>query len=419
MVKVFVTVCMACFVGLFAMSGQPLQWTRMDDSKLLIGAYCLQPNARTDEHVKAVRDCGVDFIVGIPVGDRDTLDLFARHGVGAVVNNVVSKRTREIKFEGHPAIWAVDIGDEPPATEFARYRDLVAALSSTLPGVPLYLNLNPNYGRVVENTEEQIREQLGTETYRQYLDSYCEIVPLNYISYDFYPYIEGATQASLLSKMYDNFIVVSDACRKTGRAFWYIPQLNSRPGQAPLSANKLRFQANAALSFGATRITWGCWSRGWWDNNVLDEDGRQTGQYAKLKEVNSGLKRIEQEYMRFRNVGTHFVGFVAEAHHAPNMPMDQINALSVGSFSDVRASNGASILVGEMIARDGSRANALYITAADDPLDEHNAIFNILFKARNIQAFGSKGKIEMRNLQDGSCAVPISSCEGVLLVANK
>ena len=104
MVKVVVMVCMACFAGLFAISGQPLQGTRMDDSKLLIGAYCLQPNARTDEHVKAIRDCGVDFIVGIPVGDRRTLDLFARHGVGAVVNNVVSKRTREITFECHPAI---------------------------------------------------------------------------------------------------------------------------------------------------------------------------------------------------------------------------------------------------------------------------------------------------------------------------
>ena len=315
-------------------------------------------------------------------------------------------------------IWTVDVGDEPPATEFPRYRDLVVTLNSTLPDVPLYLNLNPNYGRVVENTEKQIIEQLGVETYRQYIDSYCEIVPLNYISYDFYPYIEGEAQASLLSKMYDNFIIVSEACRKTGRAFWYIPQLNSRPGQSPLSVNKLRFQANAALSFGATRITWGCWSRGWWDNNVLDENGCQTGQYAKLKEVNLGLRGIESEYMRFRNVETHFVGFAAYAQYAPNMPINKINVLDVGSFSGVRASNGASILVGEMVARDGSRANALYITAADDPLDEHNAIFNILFKARNIQAFGSKGKIEVRNLPDGSCAVPISSCEGVLLVAD-
>ena len=39
---------------------------RMDRSKLLIGAYCLQGNAKTEAHVKAIRDCGVDFTGGLP-----------------------------------------------------------------------------------------------------------------------------------------------------------------------------------------------------------------------------------------------------------------------------------------------------------------------------------------------------------------
>ena len=47
---------------------------RMDRSKLLIGAYCLQANAKTDAHVKAIHDCGVDFIVGgLAATDRATL----------------------------------------------------------------------------------------------------------------------------------------------------------------------------------------------------------------------------------------------------------------------------------------------------------------------------------------------------------
>ena len=50
----------------------------MDRSKLLIGAYCLQGNARTEAHVKAIHDCGVDFIIGLSAKDRATLDLFAK-----------------------------------------------------------------------------------------------------------------------------------------------------------------------------------------------------------------------------------------------------------------------------------------------------------------------------------------------------
>ena len=45
----------------------------------------------------------------------------------------------------------------------------------------------------------------------------------------------------------------------------------------------LRFQVYAALSFGAEAITWACWCKGWWANNVLDSAGRQTEQYGKLK----------------------------------------------------------------------------------------------------------------------------------------
>ena len=56
---------------------------RMDRSKLLIGAYCLQENAKTGAHIKAIHDCGVDFIIGgLPASDRATLDLFAKKRKG-------------------------------------------------------------------------------------------------------------------------------------------------------------------------------------------------------------------------------------------------------------------------------------------------------------------------------------------------
>ena len=68
------------------------RWRTRGRSKLLIGAYCLQANAKTDAHIKAIHDCGVDFIIGgLPASDRATLDLFAKHGVGAIVDGVVPR----------------------------------------------------------------------------------------------------------------------------------------------------------------------------------------------------------------------------------------------------------------------------------------------------------------------------------------
>ena len=37
--------------------------TKMDRSRLNIGAYILQDYARTEQHIMDVADCGIDFIV--------------------------------------------------------------------------------------------------------------------------------------------------------------------------------------------------------------------------------------------------------------------------------------------------------------------------------------------------------------------
>ncbi|MBR4172209.1 MAG: hypothetical protein IKR48_11215 [Kiritimatiellae bacterium] len=412
---------------------------RMDRSKLLIGAYCLQANAKTDAHVAAIRDCGVDFIIGIPAGDRATLDLFAKHGVGAIVNGVVpgwwggdgerGGKLREVNppekyaagaaaFKDHPAIWAIDIGDEPSALDFPYYGEVVRQLNQAIPDMPLYLNLYPNYASVAQNTGKQTVNQLGTKTYAEHVDVYCREVPLDYLSYDFYPYMKvQASTDRFLSKMYDNFLVVADACRKTKRSFWYIPQVNSRDGMSPTSENRLRFQANAALSFGAEAITWACWCKGWWTNNVLDAAGHQTEQYAKLRRVNAELKRFSPEYMKFRNVATHFVGFPETSPQNPKENFHRVGALNAAAFKNLHASNGARLLVGEMMPRDPTgKAHAVFITAADDPADEHPATFDILFQAKNVKSFGANGEVPVRK-QDGSFAVTISSCGGILLVA--
>ena len=37
----------------------------MDRSKLNIGAYILQPYARTERHISEIKECGIDFFVRI------------------------------------------------------------------------------------------------------------------------------------------------------------------------------------------------------------------------------------------------------------------------------------------------------------------------------------------------------------------
>ncbi len=412
---------------------------RMDRSRLLIGAYCLQKNARTEEHVKAIRDCGVDFIIGVPVADRDTLDLFAKHGVGAIANGVVpgwwgsdgqnagklreknppeKYSERAAAFQDHPAIWAIDIGDEPSARDFPYYGDVVRQLGREIPGMPLYLNLYPNYASVSQNSSAQTTGQLGTPSYREYIESYCSNVPLDYLSYDFYPYmgVPAATDG-FISRMYGNFIDAQQACVKTGRSFWYIPQVNSRPGIDFTTDNQLRFQAYAAMSFGAEAITWACWCKGWWVNNILDSDGKQTEQYEKLRRVNAELKAVGPEYMKFRNFATHFVGFTAQSPQRPGRNVRTVGSLESGPFKGLHAAEGGRLIVGEMKPRKASsRKMAVFVTAADDPRDVNHSTVDVVFPTKGVKAYGGHGEMPVRKLPDGTFAVALPSCEGVLLV---
>ena len=56
--------------------------------KFHIGTYCLLQNARDEEHVRELAECGIDLIFYVN-NDRALLDLLKEHGVSAVVNGVL------------------------------------------------------------------------------------------------------------------------------------------------------------------------------------------------------------------------------------------------------------------------------------------------------------------------------------------
>ena len=87
-----------CATGLMSANAQQTESIRMDRSKMNIGAYILQPYARTEQHVKEIADCGIDFMTWIP-NDRRLLDLFQKYHIGAIVSDVV------------PGLWGGD-GDK-------------------------------------------------------------------------------------------------------------------------------------------------------------------------------------------------------------------------------------------------------------------------------------------------------------------
>ena len=431
----------ACAAGSVAFAG-------MDRTRFNIGTYRFGdkiPGFRTEQHVKELKEAGIDFIASMRPGSDEeafyrTMDLFEKYGVGAIPEggNAIGAscpvkaygRVKENKpfnpdvylnaakrFRPHPALWGIDVGDEPNGMDMPNVGKAVQLCREIFPVPLLYVNLFPSYARVATNTADIVNSQMGSLSYKDYIEDYCKYVPLDYISFDIYPY--SKTRPKGVPIYFENLKVVADACVNHGKSLWVVGQANTWWGHAPLAENKMRYQAYTAMAFGAEVMTWACWTKGWWTNNVYSTTGEKTVVYDRVKRVNAELHRLGDEFMRYRRVATHLVGYDRHPQYLLNSGCASESAASTGWFRDVRAEDGGPLLVGEMVPRTAAvRGNAIFVFASDDPYDEKPRQRTIRFvpHGRTVQAFGGHGPLEVLRGEGNVCTIPIMSNAAALVI---
>ena len=317
-----------------------------------IGTYCLLPSARDESHVRDMAECGIDLIFYVN-NDPSLLDLFYKYGINAVVNgvvpgwfgadgknagtmhevNTIDKYLAKAKcFTDHPAIVGIDIGDEPSSLDFPYYGRVAELLSGIFADKLLYLNIYPSYGMRADAGKEQAERELGTGSYREYLESYVKNVKLPYLSIDHYPY------SSDISSFVSDLACACEVAKESERHLMVVLQVNSHDESVFLSEEQLRLEAWCAIAYGAEVISWACYQGGWWYNNVLDKDGNKTEQYEKLKTVNREIRTFTERYGSYRVTST--------AHLDGGTLKTKYGALSVDG----------SILVSEMADKNNSVA---------------------------------------------------------------
>ena len=422
-------------------------WVKRD-GEFLIGTDGMRANACTEAHLKAMKDCHVDMFEG-PNVDRKTLDLMQKYGLGCYLSDIVpfwwggskdcragtmaEKRPLAMYDEaaakigsGHPALWGTEAGDEPSALDFAHYGKLMRRLGERLPRMAHSVCLFPCYAMPGTAGQDPAESQLGAPDYRTYIAEYCKHVDADYIQCDIYPWGWSVRR----SQLFENLRIVADAAQASGRLLSVVLQGNrfyetypsGSVGQGrSMTANTMRFQANAALAFGVDHIWWGCWTQGWWTENVVDNDGSINPRVHEMfKTVNGELKTLGREYLKFRRVSTELVGFRGTSLDDGMIRQPFVDAANSAAFADVKAEDGAALAVGHFLAKDGSGKYAMLIAACDDPEDEHNARHVIRFRVpfgRKATAFGAKGPKKLQDDGKGHCAIGLKSNEAALVVA--
>ena len=313
-------------------------------------------------------------------------------------------------FQDHPAIIGIDAGDEPSSLDFPHYGKAIDAIHHRFPGKFAYLNIYPSYAVKGSNTPQEIAAQLGTNSYREYIDRYVRSVNTPYICFDYYLY------SADLPGLYESLTVVSDACRRTGREMWMVLQVNSHQPEVFISEKQLRFQAGCALAFGAQTIIWACYCAGWWHNHVLDRQGNKTEQYEKLKAVNAGLHRLGETYMQYRHAQTYFVGGFS-SEELSKTGRSAAARLDTACIRSLHA-GGAKLLIGQMTPREDEEGEALLIAAADDPQGKAVRAHRVTFESdRRIRAVGYAGSVPVAAHGNNAYSLTLNTCDAVMLIA--
>ena len=236
------------------------------------------------------------------------LDMAAKAGVQLIV------RCRELqtdpentvrRFMDHPATAGYFLKDEPSAKDFPYLGKWMKSIHAVDSQHACYINLFPNYA---------VPQQLGTDTYRQYLDEYMAMVAPRVLSFDHYPVIETKGKRHLREEWFANLEMVTKTAQKNNKPFWAFA-LSVAHGLYPVpTLAEIRLQVFANLAYGAQGIQYftywtpGNKSQYAYHHGPIDDNKERTDVYEMIKTVNREIQGLSGIFLSSKVISVEHTG---------------------------------------------------------------------------------------------------------------
>jgi hypothetical protein len=278
------------------------------------------------ENYKKLKDVGVNIDIAFfsnAEAIATALDAADKAGIKLMISCPELKKdpvkTAE-RFRNHPALEGYYLGDEPGKPQFQELADLAVKIKDVdnkhYSFVNLYPNINSN------------KSKFGTADYKEYIDTFDKMFPAPYISFDFYPVVDG----SIHPRWYENLEFFANKYKNEKRPFWAFALTTSYLAYSDDSAQpalndfyqlyktynpektfvhdiptlaELRLQIFANLAYGAQGIEY--WSfRGF--GSPLDAQGKRTVVYDRLQKVSNEIQNLSGVFLGSRVISVAHTG---------------------------------------------------------------------------------------------------------------
>ena len=263
----------------------------------ILAWYSIPANQTTVERYREMKEAGITHSLSFfsNLGElQKALDIAAKVGVKIVAScpEMKSETGKTVKaLMNHPALAGYHLIDEPGYSKFKELGDWGKQIQSVDNKHFCYVNLFPNFADTAT--------QLQTKDYRKYVSDCAKIIPLQFLSFDYYPVLKDR----LSKTWYENLEQFSDEAKKAGKPFWAFALTTNYDENhvTPQTLAAMRLQVFSDLAYGAQGIQYFTYWSATSVNAPSGEDqrgapisvaGKRSVVYDRVKQMSEEIRNL-------------------------------------------------------------------------------------------------------------------------------
>jgi len=278
------------------------------DKPLPIMAWAGIPDSETNpERFMELKEMGINVnLSNYPNADamQKALDLAQQVGIKMITScpELKSEPEKTVKrFINHPALAGYFLRDEPVRKDFADLGEWARKIEAVDPKHFCFVNL-------ISAINTTKTDALGTASYAEYISTFSKEVPVQLLSFDFYPILTEGIHES----WYDGLEVFSAEAKKLDKPFWAFALASSYNNLHPVpTLPALRLQLYSNLAYGAQGLEyWAYWMSPGLRCAPIGLDGRRTAVYDRIKTVNNEIQNLSGVFVGAKVLSVRHTGVV-------------------------------------------------------------------------------------------------------------
>lgn len=280
----------------------------ISDKPLPIMAWAGIPDTETNlVRFMELKEMGINVnLSNYPSADamQKALDLAQQVGIKMITScpELKSDPGKTVKrFINHPALAGYFLRDEPVRKDFAELGEWAKKIAAADSKHFCFVNL-------ISSINTTKTEALGTASYAEYINTFAKEVPVQLLSFDFYPILKEGIHES----WYDGLEVFSAEAKKLDRPFWAFALSSSYNELHPIpTLPALRLQLYSNLAYGAQGLEyWAYWMTQGLRCAPIGLDGRRTVVYDRMKTVNNEIQNLAGVFVGAKVLSVRHTGVV-------------------------------------------------------------------------------------------------------------